>query len=329
MVTLLLSVLMLVGGIIILVVGANLLISGAVAIAVRFGVSPLLVGLTIVAWGTSAPELAFNVVAAVQDKTGLVIGNTVGANICNLALILGVCAVFRPLVVHDTIIRVELPVVFGLCAVLGALAILPELAAPGSMSRMDGLILLIAFSAYSAAAMRAAIRSHGKHTSLTQEMTKEELPSTPMKHSRAIVMVVIGLVMLSGGGALSAEGATGLALAAGFSERVVAVTIVSLGTTLPELVTAVLAVRRKHVDLAVGNVVGSCLFNAGVILPVATIISPASLPEGSLISIGVLIAVALIMQPIARTHNRRIARFEGVILLAAYAAYIVFELASR
>ncbi len=318
---------LLAGGILLLVIGANLLIRGSVSIAMRVGISPLLVGLTIVAWGTSAPELAFNLIAAWQDKTALVIGNTVGANICNLALILGVCAVMRPLTVHDSLIRFELPVMIGLFVALLAVALLPEVGLTGGLGRGEGVALLAIFGFYSATSIRTAMREREAHVALAEEVTQDQLPDKALGVPAAVLMILGGLALLGGGGAMAAEGATGLAFAAGMSERVVAVTVVSLGTTLPELITALMAVRAKHVDLAVGNVVGSALFNVGAILPLAMLVSPAGLPEGALSSIIVLTGLAMIVWPICVTHDQRIARFEGVILLVIYAAFVMLELA--
>lgn len=318
---------LLVGGIVLLGAGANLLIRGSVSIAVRLGISPLLVGLTIVAWGTSAPELAFNLVSASQGKTALVVGNTVGANICNLALILGLCSIIRPLNVHDSLIRFEMPVMIGLFFVVLGVAMLPEVSTSGRLSRGEGVVLLVVFAAYSVAAIRTAIRERDRHVRLASEMSAEELPRKPSSMVASWMMVVVGLALLGVGGAIAADGATGLALAAGMSERVVAVTVVSLGTTLPELITALMAVRARHVDLAVGNVVGSALFNVGAILPLATLVSPAALAEGALLSIVVMVGLGVIVWPISKTHRQRIARFEGAILLSIYIAYLAFELA--
>lgn len=317
-------------GLVLLVAGGRLLVDGSVAIATRLRVAPLLIGLTIVAWGTSAPELAFNTVAASQGRTGLVFGNVVGANICNMALILGFCAaVLRPLKVHADVIRRELPVMAGVLVLVPALVLVSSALGQGQgLTRVGGAVLVAAFGAYSAfvivQGMKARAGAPPPEGAPGLEKAGEGQDGGRSMPAAA-GLVAGGLVALGIGGSLAADGAVGIATALGVPATIVGLTIVSIGTTLPELITGITAVRRGHTDLAVGNVVGSCTFNAGAILGLATIIAPAPLPPGGWVALAVMCGTALMLLPISLTFNRHISRGEGVLLLAVYALFLAYQ----
>lgn len=319
--TLYLHIAMFVGGLLLLLVGGKLLVDAAVAIATRLGVSPLLVGLTVVSWGTSAPELAFNTVSAVKDHTEMVFGNLVGANICNMGLILGVCALIRPLAVGDAVIRRELPVVALVTAVLLALALFGS---PG-FARGEGLLLISIFAIYSTLTVLGGIRSHPRKTKLDEQVIERHEGNFERSLPSCIVGFVIGLSMLGLGGALAADGASGAATMLGVSPAIVGLTIVAVGTTLPELITGIIAVRKGHVDIAVGNVVGSSIFNIACIFGLASAISPMSVPENGILAICVMSGLCVVLMIMARTTNRAISRFEGAFLLCVYAAFIALQ----
>lgn len=313
-----------VGGVVLLVGGGQALVKGAVALALRMGVSPLLIGLTIVAWGTSAPELAFNVSAAWQAKTALVMGNVVGANICNLALVLGVGALIAPLRVDSVIIRREQPILIALVATVTVMAFVPVGAGP-AFGGATGVLLLGIFLVYSAVAIRAGLKQHPRDQTLASEMERSEGDERETRTIAGVVYVLTGLLLLGVGGHLASDGATRIALAAGLDPRIVAVTVVSLGTTLPEMITGIVAIRKGQIDLAVGNAVGSCLFNLGFIFPIAALITPFEMPPeagGSLVAMGLL---AVVLVPICRTHKFHIAKVEGAFLLGLYALYLAYE----
>lgn len=268
-------------GLVMLLAGGRALVTGSLDVARRLDVPPLLVGLTIVAWGTSAPELAFNLVAAAQDKPDLVFGNTVGANICNLGLVVGVSALLARLVVHSTIIRRELPIMLAIFALLLLAATTPALY-NALAGRLLPAALLAFFIAYSAFIIRAGLRARPENRRLAKEAEAATERVAQRRLPVSLMLMVAGLTLLAAGGNLAADAATEIALWCGLSERVVAVTVVAVGTTLPELVTSIIAVRRKEVDLAVGNAVGSCVFNIAMIFAAASLITPAPLPGGGL-----------------------------------------------
>ena len=316
------NILILVGGVLLLLVGGRLMVSASVDTARRLRISPLVVGLTLVAWGTSAPEFALNTVSAFKGRSDLSLGNIVGANICNLSLVLGACALIRPLVVTERLIRVEIwmnAAVLGLLAVAGTLfGLQPWLAA----------LMLGVFGAYSVWTVMAALRKTEKAPSpAAADIIGPDPghPGPPMSWLMIGTCFAGGLALLSAGGSFASDAASAIAIALGVPGVVVGVTIVSIGTTLPELVTGTMAVRRGQTDLAVGNALGSCLFNAGAIFGVTSLITPPAAPEGLTVALLFMGGLAIALVPISRTHNRTISRLEGAALLAAYAAFLAIS----
>lgn len=312
------------GGLALLLVGGKMLVDAAVAIASRLGVSPLLVGLTVVSWGTSAPELAFNTISAVKGRTDMVFGNLVGANICNIGLILGICALIRPLAVGDAVIRRELPVVGLAMALMLGLALFGS---PG-FARWEGLVLVGMFLVYSSLTIRDGIRTHPRTTQLDEQVTQKHGEDLQRSLLSCIIGFLAGLSMLGVGGWLAADGATGAATLLGVSPAIVGLTVVAIGTTLPELITGIIAVRKGHVDLAVGNVVGSSIFNIACIFGLAATISPLEVPEGGILSICVMGVLCIALMVMSRTTNKAISRVEGAGLLLVYAAFLSFQVFS-
>jgi len=312
-------------GLVMLVAGGRALVTGSLDVARRLDVPPLLVGLTIVAWGTSAPELAFNLIAAIQKKPDLVFGNTVGANICNLGLVVAVSAILARLVVHSTIIRRELPIMLAIFALLLVAALVPalDLALGG---RLVPAVLVAFFLGYSAFVIRAGLRARPENRVLAKEVKAVTERVAQRGFPVSIMLMVAGLTLLTAGGNLAADAASEIAIWCGLSQRVVGLTIISVGTTLPELVTSVVAVRRKEVDLAVGNAVGSCVFNLGMIFAVASLITPAPIPAGGFASVLAMCILGGTLVPMIRFRSKTLARLEGSILLTLYVAYLAFEL---
>jgi cation:H+ antiporter len=315
------NTLMFLGGLVLLLIGGRFLVSGAIDAARRLGVSPLLVGLTLVAWGTSAPELALNLVSAYKGRGDLALGNVVGANICNMALVLGVSALISPLVVETRLIRVEIWLNAAIQVGMAAVGLVI-----GFSAWVAGAMLAV-FAVYSIWTVTAALRP-GAAPAKEMDPTCVEPDVTPGTPPLSWVMIgayfLGGLALLTGGGSLASDGASGLAIGLGVPAAVVGVTVVSIGTTLPELVTSVTAVRRGQTDLAMGNAIGSCLFNAGAIFGMAGLMAPPEV-DGSLtvplIYMGVL-SLALI--PIARVFKPEVSRLEGAGLLASYAGFLVY-----
>ncbi len=315
-------------GIALLIGGGESLVRGAGTIARRLGVPPLVVGLTIVAFGTSAPELALNVIAALNDNPGLSFGNIVGSNIANVGLILGIAALVRPLAVNAGVVRRELPLMVLATLVMVALGTVPIWDDAYVFGRIDGIVLLAGFVLFVSVTL---VRAKAKMDEF--ELSIVELGggsgggegTRPSGSTRSIVLVVVGFVLLAAGGFLAERGASGIARGLGMSDELIGLTIVALATSLPELVTSVVAVRRGQIDIAVGNVVGSNLFNLLLVLGVTTLITDVPLPETGLTSLFVMTAFAVVLIPMSRTHGQRLSRAEGAALLACYVGYMAYE----
>lgn len=310
------------GGLVLLLVGGRLLVSASVDTAKRLRVSPLVVGLTLVAWGTSAPELALNLISAYKGRSDLALGNVVGANICNMALVLGVCALIKPLVVEERLIKVE---VWLNAAILAFMAILGL--TKGFQSWEVGVMLGV-FGAYSAWTIMSALRSTEEAPTPQAADTIGDDPTRtdekgPMGWWQIAACFIGGLTLLSVGGSLASDGASGIAIALGVPAAVVGVTIVSIGTTLPELVTGTMAVRKGQTDLAMGNAIGSCLFNAGAIFGIVGLMSPPSVDAGLTIPLAYMGVLAILLVPMSRTFGKTLSRLEGGLLLSSYGVFLV------
>lgn len=308
------------GGLVVLLIGGRLLVAASVDAARRLGVSPLVVGLTLVAWGTSAPEMALNLVSAVKGRGDLALGNVVGANICNIALVLGVCALVRPLAVQERLIRVE---IWLNAAMLGFMTLL---GLSGGFERWEAALMLGAFGTYSVWTILSALRETERRepgaNSLGDDPT---MPGPPMAWGGIAAWFVGGLGALGLGGWLASDGASGLAVLAGVPPSVVGVTVVSIGTTMPELVTGLTAVRRGQTDLALGNALGSCLFNAGAIFGLTGLISPPVIEPGFGVALGYMGVLAASLIVICRSYGRTVSRIEGAALLVSYAAFLALS----
>jgi cation:H+ antiporter len=310
-------------GLVMLLIGGRLLVSASVQVATRLGVPPLLVGLTLVAWGTSAPELAFNITAAATDRPALVLGNVIGANICNMGLVLGLMSLIRPLAVDSTVIRRELPIMVGLFVLMAAAILSPM--ADVLTGRLGPALMLTAFLGYSVVVIRLGLRERDRDP-LARQTEQSDIMQARYPVWRLAIMFIAGLGLLGVGGNIAADAATGIAKVLGMSDRVVGLTVVSVGTTLPELVTAFLAIRKGQVDLAVGNAVGSCLFNAGAIYGLAGLIAPPPGGAEIMLSLATMTLMGIMLIPMSRTHSNSIARFEGAALLLTQTAFVITEL---
>lgn len=300
-------------GLALLVAGAELLVRGASRLAASFGVSAIVVGLTVVAFGTSAPEFAVSVGAAIAGEPDLVLGNVVGSNIYNVLLILGLSAVIAPLVVGRQMVRREVPLMVA--ASLGTLL----LGLDGSIGRLDGVLMfgsLLVWVAYLIRGSRALM------------IAEHDAPApSPRGRGVNVLLVIIGLAMLVVGARWLVDGAVAAATALGLSELVIALTIVAVGTSLPELATSVIAAIRGERDIAVGNIVGSNVFNLLAVLGISAIVAgDVPIAEGALtFDMPVMVAVAVACLPIFFT-GFRIARWEGVLFLGyavGYTAYLL------
>jgi cation:H+ antiporter len=307
----------LLAGLVLLVAGAEVLVRGAAKLAAHFGIPPLVIGLTVVAFGTSAPETAVSVQAAFNGSGDLAIGNVIGSNIANVLLILGITALIAPLVVSRQLIRLDVPIMIGASLVTYALAY------DGNLSRIDGALLFSAVIAYSAFLI---ISSRKNKTPANDEFSAEYGPQTsakPYATLRNVALIVAGLVLLVSGSHFLVQGAVSLARALGLSELVIGLTVIAIGTSLPELATSVMAALKGERDIAVGNIVGSNIFNLLCVLGLASLVAPSNIAvAANALSFDflVMIAVAIACLPIF-FNGYAINRWEGGFFVAYYALY--------
>lgn len=313
------TIFLFVAGLVLLVIGAEALVRGATRLAAVLGISPLVIGLTVVAFGTSSPELAVSVKSALSGESSIAVGNVVGSNIFNVLFILGVSALIVPLVVSQQLIRLDVP----LMIVLSFIVLIMSL--DESFGRVDGLMLVAGLVAYVWFLIHQSRRESAR---VNEEYAREfgvEQQSKP-SWAKDTGLVVGGLVLLVLGSRWLVDSAVAFAQYLGVSELVVGLTIVAAGTSLPEVVTSIIAAMRGERDIAVGNVVGSNLFNIMGVLGIASIVAPAGIGVSPAVigfDIPVMIGVALLCLPIFFTGGV-ISRQEGVLLLGYYVAYTLY-----
>jgi cation:H+ antiporter len=314
-----LTLLLFLAGFALLVGGAELLVRGASGLAIALGISPLVVGLTVVAFGTSAPELAVSTLAAWHGQAGLALGNVVGSNICNILLILGLSALAAPLTVARQVVRLEVPIMIGISILLYLFAL------GGSIGRLEGIILFAGVIAYSTWAVR---RSRRENRAAAEEVAEAGHASRGMQ----LLQIAGGLALLGLGSKWLVDGAVAAARYFGVSDLVIGLTVVALGTSLPELATSVLASLRGQRDIAVGNIVGSNIFNILCVLGLTAAVAPhgVPIPASALhFDLPVMLAATVACLPIFFTGHR-IDRWEGALFFGYYLIYTLFTvLAAR
>lgn len=313
------TLLYLAGGLVLLVVGAEFLVRGASRLAVAAGISPLVIGLTIVAFGTSAPEMAVSVGAAWSGQADLALGNVVGSNIFNVLFILGVSALIVPLVVAQQLVRLDVPIMI----VASVVTLLMGM--DGTIGRIDGIILFAGILAYTAFLIR---QSKKESAAVKDEYSQEfgEKQSKVSRYALNVIYIVGGLVLLVLGARWLVDSSVAIAQYFGVSELVIGLTIVAAGTSLPEVATSVIASIRGERDIAVGNVIGSNIFNILSVLGLSSVVSPAGIevaPAALVFDIPVMIGVALACLPIFFT-GYIITRWNGAMFLFYYVAYTAY-----
>ncbi|NIM01311.1 MAG: calcium/sodium antiporter [Acidobacteria bacterium] len=317
--------LLLIVGLAVLLGGGEALVRGATALARRLGVSPMVIGMTVLAFGTSAPELAVNVQAALTGNSAITFGNVVGSNIANVGLILGLTSLIQTLRIHRTIVTREIPIMLGatgLAIVLAGDWVWGS--APDRLGRIDGAILLLAFAVFLFITARNAIRARRDDQFIHEAEEEQEQAALPSVMI-AVPLTVAGLVGVLLGSDWTVAGASGVAEALGMSEALIGLTIVAVGTSLPELTTSMFAALKGHADLAIGNIVGSNVFNLLFILGVSASIRAVPVPEDrGRIDLLVLAAFSLILLPFGITQ-KRLRRTEGALLLSGYAGFMVWR----
>lgn len=316
-------------GLVLLILGGEFLVRGASALARRVGISALVVGLTVVSAATSAPELAITVGAVLRDEPGLAVGNVVGSNIVNILFILGLSALILPLAVTRGLVRFDVPLMVGMSAGLLLLSL------DGVIGAVDGLVLfsvVVAHTVWTITAGRRSARTPGSAAESAPDSSaagagggdvKPPATSTATSTAWSLLFIAAGIGLLVGGATVLVEGAVNIATSLGVSSLVVGLTVVAVGTSLPELVTSITAVRRGERDIAVGNIVGSNIFNIGVVLGLPAMISGGGIPvAGSAVAldIPVMLAAAAALLPVIFT-GFVVARWEGAVFFGLYLAY--------
>lgn len=303
-------------GIVLLLAGAEALVRGSAALAIRFGITPLVVGLTVVAFGTSSPELIVSVQAAMKGDGGFAVGNVVGSNIANLALIVGVSAALSPMAINRNLLRWDLPVMLG-SAVLLVLFLLN-----GFLGRAEGIVLAIGILAYLVVSIRKSRQDVRDQLELELPEAVEEVLAEPRKGlKRYLLLTVGGLALLVYGADRLLEGAVNAAELLGVSQAVIGLTIVALGTSLPELATTVVAALRNQGDIALGNAIGSNIFNTFGVLGPAAVIAPMDRDGVELNALWIMLAVSVFTFGLLWSGYKT-RRWEGLLLLVIYALYL-------
>lgn len=312
-----LNFILLIVGLLLLVKCADIFVDGSSNIAKSFGIPSLIIGLTIVSFGTSAPEAAVSITAALKGSNEISVGNVVGSNICNSLLILGVCGVFKALKTKKEVRKRDFP--YYLLSALVLFIIVSEYFLTGqtiaTITRTNGLILLCFLGIYMVSLFTSVKREK-------QDMPKEEKTKFRVKD---LLYILIGIIGIAAGGQFVVNGASGIATALGVSENVIALTIIAIGTSLPELVTSIIATKKGEVDLAIGNVIGSDIFNILFILGTTSVISPITLNFNTYIDIIFMLLSSLLVF-IMLQKNKRIGRKKGICMLAMYVIYMSYIL---
>lgn len=311
----LLDIVLIIAGLIVLILGGEALVRGASTLAAKVGISPLVIGLVVVSAATSAPELAVTLDAVLQGEPDLALGNVVGSNIVNILFILGLSALVMPLIIKRQLVRFDIPVMVGLSVLLVAVSL------DGTIGLIDGLLLLAGLVVHTV--MSIVI---GRREGSGAETVEPALTSKPVPLWLALLLLVAGIGLLVLGARLLVDGAVGIATALGISSLVIGLTVVAVGTSLPELATSIIAVRRGERDMAVGNIVGSNIFNIGMVLGLPAVLFGQGIPvppAAIALDLPLMLATALALLPIAFT-GFVIARWEGSLFVLLYVAYTVY-----
>jgi len=321
----LINLLILFTGLALLLGGGDLLVRGASALAKILGVPPLVIGLTVVAFGTSAPELTINLLAVFKNNTDICFGNIIGSSIANIGLIIGISALIRPLAVKGVIIKREIPMMV-LASLLALVAGMDRFlrGSPDVFDRSDGIILLLIFGVFLFYTIGDVIRKRRQDSLIKQVEEHLELKSSKKKFLN-IIMFTAGLALLMLGGKLAVDSAIKVAAAFNIPTVIIGLTVVAIGTSLPELVTAGVATFKGHTDIAIGSVVGSNLFNILLVKGTCAVVLPIPVPAGGSADLLMLLFLSLFLLPLCMTNRGRIVRWEGALLLLLYLVFSIWR----
>lgn len=308
-------IVMLLGGFVLLIKGADLFVDGACSLSEKLKVPAYLVGMTVVAFGTSLPEAAVSITASIQGSNAIAIGNVIGSNTFNTLVVLGGSAIITPVLIKDKLVKRDFPFCLAISVLLLVL-IISFRGGQMALTRADGIVLLVLFAIFMAGSIIGAKKE------VVPEVSEQK---AEMKLWKCLLLILIGIAGVIIGGQLTVTGAKGLARMIGLSETVIGLTVIAIGTSLPELVTSIVAARKGQNDIAVGNVIGSNIFNILFILGMSAVISPMVTDSYAIIDCGMLIAVSLIPFVFA-LFKRKINRPMGIFMLLMYAAYTAYLL---
>jgi cation:H+ antiporter len=311
-------------GFVLLYFGAEWLVKGSSSLARSLGVTPIVIGLTVVAFGTSAPELVVSLISSIKGKSMIAVGNVVGSNICNIALVLGLAALFQPITADKSVVKRDIPIMLAISVYLLVLSLNSKLGRIEGVTLFAGIILYTFFNYY--IALRGSKGAAGEATMIiAPELEEIEYVTSRPKQ---IVLILVGIVGVVGGAQIVVESAVNIMQVLGVSEKFIGLTIVAFGTSLPELATSVVAALRKEMDISIGNLVGSNVFNIMSVLGVASLVRPIPIP-GGFIESGLVIDYLVMMFTsflpwlmMRRTYT--VTRQGGVILLLCYAGYLIY-----
>lgn len=316
-------VLLLIVGFVLLIKGADFFVEGSASIAKMFKVPSVIIGLTIVAMGTSLPETAVSVTASMSGSNSLAISNAIGSNIFNLMVVIGVCSILTPIAVGEDTIKKDIPFSIFCGALLLVLGLLGFADASGMiLGHLDGAILLVIFIAYLVVLVLRVIKARKEGKEVEVEGEPED-DGKPVSIPKSIIFIILGGAAIAFGGDLTVNSASRIALSIGMSETLVGLTIVSIGTSLPELVTSIVAARKNQVGMALGNAIGSNVFNIMMVLGIASAISPISFIQENVIDIIVLLVFSLIVW-LLTFFKKNVNRVSGIIMLICYIGYSVY-----
>ena len=320
-------ILLLAVGFAFLVKGADFFVEGSSSIAKKLKVPPIIIGLTIVAMGTSLPETAVSVTASLVQNNELAVSNVVGSNIFNLMFVIGVCSILTPIMVQKATVVRDIPLSLG-CALLLLVLGISGLGDKAGMTlgHADGIIFLIVFAGYIFTMVRSAMKARAAGQKVEIEGVEECDNMKELSYGKSILFLIVGAAAIAFGGDLTVDTASRIAIELGMSQTLVGLTIVSIGTSLPELVTSVVAARKNEVDMAVGNAVGSNIFNILMFLGISSAISPVALIRENLIDIVLLMVFSVMVWIFAGTR-KKIERKEGIIMVVVYLVYCAYIIA--
>ncbi|MEZ5567555.1 MAG: calcium/sodium antiporter [Halioglobus sp.] len=318
---------LLICGLALLLAGGTALVSGASSVASRLGVPPLVIGLTVLAFGTSSPELVVNIIGALRGETALAFGNVAGSNLTNIGLVLGLAALVKPVSIEGSIVRREIPLLLlGTSVLIVMMLDAPLLGEPARLDAADALILLLLFTVFAyTTAGDVLFKSQDPLLENVREI-EDTLPHAQgMSLGAGIALIVTGITGLGFGGHMTIVHGAAMATALGVPPVIIGMLIVGVGTSLPELVTSVIAAMKNESDLCVGNVVGSNIFNALIVLPASALVHPLPIPEGGVLDICLSLLFAAIIIPVFLYGERRMERKTGAAFILVFVGYMSFR----